>query len=99
MVHAEIGDLCPYRRVCTMRHDERHPVHCIRGFALAEMLRIRLEEDFDWKLERFGQPCRLTLSRTRWGERDGHEENPNAHRGSRRRRRPRPPPRTRHTRL
>src|SRR2546422_5268743 len=45
-VHAEIGDLCPYRRVCTMRHDERHPVHCIRGFALAEMLRLRLEEDF-----------------------------------------------------
>ncbi|TLZ77019.1 MAG: hypothetical protein E6K07_07765 [Methanobacteriota archaeon] len=66
-VHAEIGDLCPYRRVCTMRHDERHPVHCIRGFALAEMLRLRLEEDFDWKLERFGRPCRLTLSRTRWG--------------------------------
>ena len=66
-VHAEIGDLCPYRRVCTMRHDERHPVHCIRAFALAEMLRIRLDADFDWKLDRFGRPCRITLSRTRWG--------------------------------
>ncbi len=66
-VHAEIGDMCPYRRVCTMRHDERLPVHCIRAFALAEMLRIRLEADFDWKLERFGRPCRITLSRTRWG--------------------------------
>ena len=66
-VQAEIGDLCPYRRVCTMRHDERHPVHCIRAFALAEMLRIRLDADFDWKLDRFGRPRRVTLSRTHWG--------------------------------
>ena len=66
-VHAEIGDLCPYRRVSTMRHDERHPVHCIRAFALAEMLRLRIDADFDRKLDRFGRPCRTTLSRTRWG--------------------------------
>ena len=66
-VHAEIGDLYPYRRVSTMRHDERHPVPCIRAFALAEMLRLRLDADFDWKLDRFGRPCRITLSRTRWG--------------------------------
>jgi hypothetical protein len=65
-VHAEIGELCPYRRVCTMRHDERLPVHCIRAFGLAEMLRIRLDADFDWKLDRFGRPCRITLSRTHW---------------------------------
>src|SRR6266498_705358 len=42
-VHAEIGDKCIYRRVCTMRHDEGLPVHCIRAFALAEMLRIGLD--------------------------------------------------------
>lgn len=65
-VHAEIGDKCIYRRVCTMRHDEGLPVHCIRAYALAEMLRIRLEADFDWKLDRFGRPCRVTLSRPKW---------------------------------
>src|SRR6266571_4047820 len=46
-VHAEIGDKCVYRRVCKMRHDEGLQVHCIRAFALAEMLRIRLDADFD----------------------------------------------------
>src|SRR5207245_1580895 len=25
-VHAEIGDLCAYRRVCTRRHDDLHPM-------------------------------------------------------------------------
>ncbi len=65
-VHAEIGDRCPYRRVCTVRHDEGSQVHCIRAFALAEMLRIRLEADFDWKLDRFGRPCNLMLTRSRW---------------------------------
>ena len=65
-VRAEIGDKCVYRRVCTMRHDEGLPVHCIRAFALAEMLRIRLDADFDWKLERFGRPCRITLTRAKW---------------------------------
>jgi len=65
-VRGEIGDRCVYRRVCTMRHDEGLPVHCIRAFALAEMLRIRLETDFDWKLERFGPPCRITLSPPKW---------------------------------
>lgn len=66
VVHAEIGDRCPYRHVRTVRHDEGRPVHCIHTFALAEMLRIRLEEDFDWKLDRFGRPCRITLTRSRW---------------------------------
>ena len=65
-VQAEIGERCVYRRVCAMRHDEGLPVHCIRAFALAEMLRIRLEADFDWKLTSFGVPCRITLSRRRW---------------------------------
>ena len=65
-VHAEIGDRCPYRRVCTFRHDEGLSVHYIRGFALAEMLRIRTEADFEWKLTRFGRPCKITLARTQW---------------------------------
>jgi len=65
-VRAEIGDKCVYRRVCTMRHDEGLPVHCIRAFALAEMRRIRLDADFDWKLERFGRPSRITLTRAKW---------------------------------
>lgn len=65
-VQGEIGDLCPYRGVCTLRHDEGLPVHCIRAFALSEMLRIRLEADFDWKLTRFGRPCRIKLTRTTW---------------------------------
>lgn len=65
-VHAEIGDRCPYRKVCTSRHDEGLPVHCIRAFALAEALRIRLEADFDWKLSRFGRPCKVTLRRAAW---------------------------------
>src|SRR5437667_8936884 len=39
-VHAELGDLCPYRRACTMLHDERNPAPFIRAVALAEMLRI-----------------------------------------------------------
>src|SRR6266540_1803908 len=64
--YMQIGDKCVYRRVCTMRHDEGLPVHCIRAFALAEMLRIRLDADFDWKLERFGRPCRITLTRAKW---------------------------------
>src|SRR5438445_5216003 len=63
-VQAEIGDLCPYRRGCTMRHDERHPVHCLRAFALGEMLRIRLDAGFDWKLDGFGRPLSGPLSRT-----------------------------------
>ena len=65
-VHAEIGDRCVYRKVCTMRHDEGLPVHCIRAFALAEMLRIRLEEDFNWRLEAFGRPCRINLAKSSW---------------------------------
>ena len=65
-VHAEIGDKCVYRRVCTMRHDEGLPVHCIRAYALAEILRIRLDADFDWKLVRFGRPCRIALTRPKW---------------------------------
>lgn len=65
-VHVEIGDRCPYRRVCTARHDEGRQVHCLRAFALAEMLRIRLEADFNWKLDRFGRPCKFTLSRSHW---------------------------------
>jgi len=65
-VHAEIGDKCVYRRVCTMRHDEGLPVHCIRAFALREMLHIRLDSDFDWKLDHFGRPCRITLTRAKW---------------------------------
>jgi hypothetical protein len=65
-IRAEIGDQGPYRRVCTMRHDEGLTVHCVRAFALAEMLRIRLDADFDWKLDRFGRPCRITLTRTPW---------------------------------
>jgi len=65
-VEAEIGDRCVYRRVCTMRQEEALPVYCIRAAALAEMLRIRLEADFRWKLEAFGRPCHLTLSRANW---------------------------------
>ena len=65
-VYAQIGDRCPYRRVCTVRHDEGRPVHCIRTYALAEMLRIRLGADFDWKLTHFGRPCQITLSRSKW---------------------------------
>lgn len=44
---------------------EGRPVHCIGTLALAEMLRIRLEEDFDRKLDRFGRPCRITITRSR----------------------------------
>ena len=66
-VHAEIGDRCTYRRVCTVRHDEGRPVHCIRTYAIAEMLRIRLDADFDWKLTRFGRPCQITIQRSRLG--------------------------------
>jgi hypothetical protein len=65
-VHAEIGDRCPYRHICTVRHDEGLPVHCVRTFTLAEMLRIRLDEDFEWQLNRFGRPCQITLTRSRW---------------------------------
>lgn len=36
------------------------------AFALAEMLRIRLDADFEWKLDRFGRPCRITPTRTPW---------------------------------
>ncbi len=66
-VHVEIGDACAYRRICTMRHDEGRPVHCIRAVALAEMLRIRLEANYDWKLT-FGRPCRIRMARTDWRE-------------------------------
>ena len=67
-VRAEIGDHCPDHRVCTMRHDEGLTVHCVRAFAHAEMRRIRTDGDFDWKLERFGRPCRITSTRARWGK-------------------------------
>ena len=67
-VSVEIGDRCPYRSMCTVRHDEGQPVHCIRTYVLAEMLRIRLKADFDWKLTRFGRPCHITLARSRWGQ-------------------------------
>src|SRR2546428_12706043 len=43
-VHAEMGALCPSRRVWTIRHDERRPVHCILVVALAELLRLGREE-------------------------------------------------------
>jgi len=65
-VSAEIGDHCPYRRMCTVRHDEGRPVFCVRASMLAEMLRVRLEADFDPKLNRFGRPCQITLTRSRW---------------------------------
>ena len=45
---------------------EGRPVHSIRTLALVEMLRIRYEENLDWKLDRFGRPCRITLTRSRW---------------------------------
>lgn len=65
-IHVEIGDRCVYRRVCTLRHDEGLPVHCIRGYALGEMLRIRADADFKSKLEAFGRPCRITMTRSHW---------------------------------
>ncbi len=67
-VHIEIGDACAYRRVCTMRHDEGRPVHCIRFVALAEMLRIRLDANYDGKLQKFGRPCHIRMSRAEWRE-------------------------------
>lgn len=67
-VRVEIGDSCVYRRVCTIRHDEGRPVYCIRAIALAEMLRIRLDANFDWKLHTFGRPCHVRLVRTEWRE-------------------------------
>lgn len=66
-IQAEIGERCPYRRVCTTRRDEGLPVYCIRGVALTEMLRIRLEADYSPKLEAFGVPCRIRLARAKWG--------------------------------
>lgn len=45
---------------------EVRPVHCIRTLALGEMLGIRIEEDFDWKLDRFGRPYPITLPRSLW---------------------------------
>jgi hypothetical protein len=65
-VSAEIGDHCPYRRLCTVRHDEGRPIHCVRASMLAEMLRIRLDADLDPKLNRFGRPCQITLTPSRW---------------------------------
>lgn len=65
-IRAEIGEKCAYRRVCTMRHDGGLPVHCIRALALAEMLRIRLDTDYEWKLESFGLPCRIRLAKAPW---------------------------------
>ena len=65
-VHVEIGDACVYRRVCTMRHDEGRPVHCIRSVALAEMLRIRLDANYDGRLQDFGRPCHIRMIRTEW---------------------------------
>lgn len=65
-VHIEIGPKCLYRRTCTWRHDDGLPVHCIRAYGLAEMLRIRLESDYDWSLEHFGLPCRIRFSKTSW---------------------------------
>ncbi len=67
-IQIEIGDRCVYRRVCTMRHDEGRSVHCIRAIALEEMLRIRLDEDFDWKLQAFGRPCHIRMAPTEWRE-------------------------------
>ncbi|MEK6986587.1 MAG: hypothetical protein AABX97_00650 [Candidatus Thermoplasmatota archaeon] len=67
-IQVEIGDRCAYRRICTMRHDEGRPVHCIRAIALAEMLRIRLDANFDWKLQSFGRPCHIRMARTEWRE-------------------------------
>jgi hypothetical protein len=64
-VSVEIGNGCPYRRMCTARHDEGRPVYCLRTVALAEMLRIRLDEIYDGKLNRFGRPCQITLTRSR----------------------------------
>lgn len=65
-IRGEVGESCVYRRVCTMRHDESLPVHCIRALALAEMLRIRLDADYPPKLDEFGVPCRFRLTRAKW---------------------------------
>lgn len=67
-IQVEIGDRCVYRRVCTMRQDEGRSVHCIRTIALEEMLRIRLDANFDWKLQSFGRPCQIRMARTEWRE-------------------------------
>lgn len=66
-IRGEIGEQCAYRRVCTMRHDEGLPVYCIRALALAEMLRIHLDVNYSWRLESFGVPCRVRLTRAQWG--------------------------------
>lgn len=66
-VRIEIGPRCVYRSTCTRRHDEGSRVYCVRAYALAEMLRIRLEKDYEPKLEAFGLPCRIRLKPTEWG--------------------------------
>src|SRR2546428_4128385 len=62
-VQAEIGDLCPYRRGCTMRHDARPPAPSIPAVASAGMLRDPPGAEFVWKIHRVGRPCRVSLSR------------------------------------
>src|SRR5438128_12407624 len=44
-VQAEIGDLCPYRRVCAMCHDNGHPVHGTRTFVWNDGIAVRLDGD------------------------------------------------------
>jgi len=63
-IRADIDARCTYRRVCTLRHDEGLPIHCIRAYGLAEMLRIRLDAHYDWTLEAFGLPCRIRMTQT-----------------------------------
>src|SRR3989454_2634883 len=54
-VQAEIGDLCPYRRVGGMRHRERPPAHRLPGVALGGRVPVpvgaqfRLENDRFWR--------------------------------------------------
>jgi len=40
--------------------------HRLLDFFVYGMRRIRLDADFDWKLDRFGRPCKITLTRSRW---------------------------------
>src|SRR2546425_12924377 len=61
-VRAEIGDLCPYRRLCTVRHHERHPAPCIPGFAPAGELPPRPAENFGLKNAPCGGPRPLPPS-------------------------------------
>ncbi len=60
-VLATIGPLCPYRDTCTWIYGEGGRVHCFRGVAFAEMLRLTLKRDFQSSLDAFGVPCEVTI--------------------------------------